>query len=418
MPIPFLIAAGGALFATAIGAEAHHEAKETNEQTIKINRDAQRIYEDAKNNLEISQNKAQEALVKFGNTKEDVINTSISRFVETYEHIKKIQLNSKDEKEISQYIVYAQEVMEMREMAELYKTTIASGLAGGATGAAIALATSGVVPWAASLASAGAVGSAFAVGAAATPLSAVVAPAVFFSGISSAIKADENYEKAKANYEEAKAAVEKMKISQTQCDAIATRTNMLNDLLEKLEKMFSKCTDQLENMVNEKIKLIGRNEIQMEDLSKDELDLVCVTRALAGTVKAVVDTPLLSKNGDLTPKSYEVYENVNKELPRLREDSDRCFVKKKGQSNAEKDEKWEEVRTRLEKVELATGMFGKHIRDIMLKSEDSNILKIQAANEESALFLKQNCDDIIKATVRKVYGCDKEIVYGYTTEIK
>ena len=89
-------------------------------------------------------------------------------------------------------------------------------------------------------------------GLAMTPLAAIAAPVVLFTGISSSFKADENLEKAKTMYAEAEAAAEKMKISETLCTAISDRSKMFDGLLHELDDMFRDCTVLLEVMIYKK----------------------------------------------------------------------------------------------------------------------------------------------------------------------
>ena len=117
--------------------------------------------------------------------------------------------------EISYFTITPQDVIQLMEMSNIYKSAVTSGVAGAATGVAIALAANGSLALVGTLASfagtfleigglsavgsaAGAVGSALSFGASMTPLSAVVAPVVLFTGLSASLKADENLEKARA----------------------------------------------------------------------------------------------------------------------------------------------------------------------------------------------------------------------------
>lgn len=68
MPIPFLIAGLG-VAAGALGVMGHSEAKETNEKAESVSRKAQKLYEDAKDSLEIVQKETQETLLDLGYSK-------------------------------------------------------------------------------------------------------------------------------------------------------------------------------------------------------------------------------------------------------------------------------------------------------------------------------------------------------------
>ena len=112
--------------------------------------------------------------------------------------------------------------------------SIKSSATGAAAGAVVALAASGslsVVTGGLATAgtalmagevsaAAGIAGSALSFGVAMTPLAAIAAPVILFTGISASMKADENLEKANTMYAQAEAASEKMKVSEMLCGAI------------------------------------------------------------------------------------------------------------------------------------------------------------------------------------------------------
>ena len=146
-----------------------------------------------------------------------------------------------------------------------------------------------------------------------TPLAAVAAPVVLFTGISASLKADENLEKAQVMYAEAEKAREEMKISETLCDAISDKSEMFNDLLVELDDMFSECTCLLAGVVRKKAGKIKKN-LMSADFTESELKLIAVTRALAGAIKAVIDTPILTKDGDISNESQDIYEKITYQL--------------------------------------------------------------------------------------------------------
>lgn len=333
MPIPFLVAGLGAA-AGLIGIGGHISAKETNEKAQKISSDAQELYNSSKMSLEKAQNNTEKALLKFGYSKKKILDCSMKQFLHSYEKIKSTKVtNSIGLDEISNFIIDQEDAIEIREMSDIYSSTISSGATGAAAGAVIALAASGSLPiitGSLSLAgsalaagqigaAAGIAGSALSFGAAMTPLAAVAAPVVLFTGISASIKADKNLEKAQTMYAEAEAASEKMEVSETLCRAIADRSEMLNDVLLELDGMFSECEVMLDAVVRKKTGFFGKKTIKSDDLSEKELKLIAVTRSLAGAVKAIIDTPILSKNGNVSAESNNVYNQTTYKLPAFTE---------------------------------------------------------------------------------------------------
>jgi len=327
MPLPLFIAAAAA---AAVGIKGHLSAKETNEKAQRISDEAKRMYDSTKSSLETEQKLTEQALLDLGNLKNEVINSSIERFLVAYERIKEVEVTDYiGLNELSKFTIDKQDALQLQKMSDIYSSSITTGATGAATGAIIALAASGSLPIvtgtlsvagsalaigeigsAASLA-----GSALSFGAAMTPLSAVAAPVVLFTGISASIKADENLEKAQAVRAEAEEACEKMKTSQTLCKAITERSNMFNKLLSDLDNMYGPCTVLLDEVTRKKVKKAKGRALKSDDFTNKEIELIAVAYALTKAVKTVINTPILGNNSNLTNESKEVYNEIIKELP-------------------------------------------------------------------------------------------------------
>lgn len=333
MPIPFILA-GLAVGSAAIGVGGHLSAKETNEKAQKISNDARALYDKAKDSLTIAQNATEKSLLKLGNSKKSVLDTSMTQFRNCYDRIKELSLeDSVGLDEIKNFTITPQEMVQIQEMTDIYNSAVSTGVAGAAAGTMIALAASGsltVVTGSLELAgsalmlgevgaAAGIAGSALSFGATMTPLAAVAAPVVLFTGVSASLKADENLEKAKASYAEAEAASEKMKVSETLCYGIRDRSDMFDDLLQEINGMFSECTALLDTVTKKKMGLFRSKKIKAEDLSEEDIKLIAVTRALAGAVKSVIDTPILTKDGELSKEAQTNFNKTKEALPELAE---------------------------------------------------------------------------------------------------
>ena len=329
MPVPLLLAGLG-IGAALLGAGGHLSAKETNEKAQQISEEAQSLYNNAKHSLENVQGETEKSLLGLGYSKKKVLETSISQFLIAFDRIKNIEFSeSIGLDEIKNFTLEKQDALQLREMSDIYQSTFSSGATGAATGAVIALAASGSLPVVTGVLStagtalvageigiaAGLAGSALSFGAAMTPLAAIAAPALLFSGISSSMKADENLEKAYTIYAEAEMAAEQMQTSEVLCVAIADRADMFDNLLGELDGMFSKCTALLDGVTRKEMGFFKNKEVDPKKLSEDELKLVAVTRALAGAVKAVIDIPILTSEGEISLDSQNVYESTTKKLP-------------------------------------------------------------------------------------------------------
>lgn len=328
MPIPFLLA-GLAVGVGALGVMGHSEAKETNTEARSVARKAEDLYNSEKELLELLQKDVEKELTTLGMQKKHVMETSVKKFLDAYDKIKNIELSeSTGLDEISNFALEQQEVFQLREISDVYQSAFAGGAAGAAAGTAIALAVSGSLPIVSSTLSlagtaltlgevglaGGLAGSALLSGISMTPIAAIAGPAIFVSGISASIKADENLEKAKTMRAEAEAAVEKMKISETLLEGIEERAEMFDDLLTELNDMFSECTDLLAETV-EKKQDSSQQKVDIKSLTKKERDLIAVTRSLAGAVKAVIDVPILNKDGKLSEDADKKYNSINDSLP-------------------------------------------------------------------------------------------------------
>lgn len=147
MPIPAILAGLAAAGAAALGIGAQMDAKETNEKAQTLAEDAKSLYDESKRSLEQAQGKTKKSLLALGNSKKEVYETSINQFLIAFNRIKNIELSeSAGLNEIKNFSIGKQDVLQLREMSNIYQSTFSSGAAGAATGAVIALAASGSLP--------------------------------------------------------------------------------------------------------------------------------------------------------------------------------------------------------------------------------------------------------------------------------
>ena len=138
-----------------------------------------------------------------------------------------------------------------------------------------------------------------------------------FTGISASMKADENLEKANEMLAKAEKAVEEMKVSEVLCKSITERSKLFQDLLRKLDRMFAECVYSLDRVIREKEYSNPNRKLKSEDFTQKELELISVTRALAGATKAVIDTPILTKDGKVEIESRHVYDKMMSKLSKF-----------------------------------------------------------------------------------------------------
>lgn len=334
-----LILGAAALAAAALGVGGHVDASEKNQMAQDILDDAKMSYDMQKAILELSQFQTKSALMTLGETKKDVLETSVRRFLDNYQKAVENFRNTKpymNPNELSKFSISRQDMLELHELSDIYDTSLEDAAAGAATGALLTLAATGSLSavtggltLAGSALATGEVGmaatfagDALAVGAAATPFMAIAAPALLFTGISASMKADENLEEARKKQAEAERDVAQMEVATQLCDTITEKSEMFNKLLEQLNEIFDECTKMLEQTVQRREaqrKRFKDKLIRETDFTDDEWELLSVTRSLAGAVKSVINTPMLSNDGTITTEAEEMCDHVQVALPEFKE---------------------------------------------------------------------------------------------------
>ncbi|MBQ7196072.1 MAG: hypothetical protein IJS40_01540 [Synergistaceae bacterium] len=294
MALPLLIGIGAAV----LGAAGHSVAKETNEKAQRIANEAQEIYDDAKQSLEIAQSCAEESLNEFAETKKNVLQNSMTRFLLSFERVKHIQLgDTPGLEEIKKFSIKPADILQLQHMADI-QDNFGSGTVGVAAGMGLAtLGGAGLLSF--------------------TGLSAIAGPVMLFTAFSASTKADENLEKAQQMYSQAKSAVSKMRTSETLCNAIQERSEMFDKLLQDCNEYFAMATAKLEDIIFKRVGFFGAMSsapIPAEKFTEKDKDVMAVAFSLAGTVKAVIDTPILSKNGNLDKDSQTKYNEFTRAL--------------------------------------------------------------------------------------------------------
>jgi len=231
MPIPFILG-GLALAAAGYGVKKGVDAKDDFDVAESYNRRAERIYDEAKDNLENKKEETDVELQSLGRLKVDIYEKSLKEFSNTFGKIKNIDfednlalgtLNSVDEQDV---LDIQDTVLKMEEVLGGGIAALGSGalagfgalggvgmLASASTGTAIAslsgaAATNATLAWLGGGAlSAGGFGMA---GGMAVLGGIVAGPVLAVGGIMMASKAEEAKYTAYANYDKAEAAAEQM----------------------------------------------------------------------------------------------------------------------------------------------------------------------------------------------------------------
>lgn len=332
MPIPWLFIGAGAVAATAgIGKTVkagidNHNAKELNEA-------ANNRIESAKGKLDKTRKACGVALDELGQEKLFVLNHSIKEFLNSFEKLKNVDFReTQGINELSKFHIDKKSFEELKEMesfaASFLEGSVAGAMGGaltafGAYGAAktfahastgIAIkALKGIAAKNATLAffgggslAAGGLGMA---GGAAVLGGLVAGPALLVMGFITGAQADKNLENAYANTAKSHEISEQLNAGSEQCIAIRRRTYMFYDLLARLDAYFYPLIYLMENVI----------EQEGTDYSKFSIEskkIIASVASVAVTIKAVLDTALLTENGSLTIESeriaQEILEDLNK----------------------------------------------------------------------------------------------------------
>lgn len=331
--IPLLIAGAVAL----AGVGAHANAKEKNEQAESKLVAAKKLYDDSNTSLTVAKTRAEKVALNLGYKKKEILNTSLKQFIECYEKIADIDVGKTDAMiDLSRFKIEKQDVLEIKEMVDIYSSSTKSATQGMGVGVITGLALNGSLSLVASMASMGVsmgmgigtsasiAGSALATGIAATPFSLIAAPVVLFTGLSATMKADENLDEARATYAKAREASEKMKVQEVLCKAIEDQSTLFYNLINELNSMFSESSALFAGLIKKK-ELLGKTskKLSREDLTKDEEELIAKTGALASAVKTVIAAPILSDNGNISEETQELYVETKDNMPALVDEFDR-----------------------------------------------------------------------------------------------
>ncbi|NLB80782.1 MAG: hypothetical protein GX800_04040 [Clostridiaceae bacterium] len=119
--------------------------------------------------------------------------------------------------------------------------------------------------------------------------------------------ASKNLDNAYSNKAQAKVIAEELKVVTTLCNGISKRSDMFRDLLDKLNNVFIKLIDQLENIVS-------NSGTDYSKYTEKEQGIIAMAMSVAGAIKKVLDTPILTDDGKLTDESKTTHDEMTKYL--------------------------------------------------------------------------------------------------------
>ena len=326
MPLPLLFIAIGAGTA-ALGLGKTAKAVYDGNDAKKINAAAKAIADTATEEANEAREKCGKAIHQLGMKKIQVLDKDVKRFVDTFEKIHNIEWkDSEGLAELTRFRLDSESFAELKEL-QSAATSIAAGIGSGAALGAItafgaysaagALATASTGTAIATLSGAAATNATLAffgggaltagglgmAGGTAVLGGLVAGPALAVMGFVIGAKAKSARNDAYANYAEAKDFSEEMQLVVTLSDGIRKKADMMKRLLLKLDRLFAPMVYSLEEIVN-------TEGTDFRTYSADQKKAVASSMALAKAIKTVLDTPLLTEDGQLTEESKTISKEI------------------------------------------------------------------------------------------------------------
>ena len=326
MPLP-LFFIGAAVATGAIGGGKTIKAVTDNTKADRINRLANSSVENSKDELDRQRKAVSTALDKLGAEKLDVLHHDVMDFVTSFEKIKNIDFQSSvGLEELKNLHIDENTFQELKELGN-FAIEVAGGVAAGAVGGALTAlgaygaattfasastgtaiaALSGAAASNATLAffgggslAAGGLGMA---GGMAVLGGLVAGPALMVMGMITRAKSQEKLENALSNKAQADEIVESLNAASAQCSAIRRRTYMFYNLLAHLDSYF---LPQIWKMQD----IIENEGTDYRSYKPDSKKAIAAAASTACTIKAVLDTPILTVEGELTESSGKLSEEI------------------------------------------------------------------------------------------------------------
>ena len=326
MALPLLFI-GAAVATGAVGGTKTIKAVSDNSKAGQINEIANQSIENARDQLDRQRKEVGAALESLGKEKLTILNRNVTDFVTTFEKIKNIDFQSSiGLEELKNLHIDQNTFHELKELGNFALGVAggaAAGMAGGALtamgafGAAMTFASASTGTAISTLSGAAATNATLAFfggGSLATGglgmaggmyvLGGLVAgPALMVMGMITEAKSKEKLEKALSNKAQADEIVESLNAASVQCSAIRRRTYMFYNLLAHLDALFLPQVWKMQDIVE--------NEgLDYRAYTLESQKAIAAAASTACTIKAVLDTPILTPEGELT----EASENVTKEI--------------------------------------------------------------------------------------------------------
>ena len=325
MPIPFILGAI-AIGTAAAGVGAGVKGIMNNNEANDINSLANTTIDTAKEKLDKARNATFYSLEALGREKIYVFDVTIKRFIESFEKLKNVDISdSVGIDEINKLKFNKAYFNELKECSLQVTSMLAGGIGGvgagalaafgaysatmtfaaASTGTAIA-SLSGVAATNATLAFLGggslAAGGLGMAGGMAVLGGLVAGPALAVMGFVALGASSKKLDDAYSNLAEAGRIAEELETLRVSTNFIRRRAQMFERLLIRVDSLYSEAIDNLEEVINE----FGTD---YGSYSEDAKKVVVSNIKLTQTIKAILDTPILTDDGSISEESTKLLEN-------------------------------------------------------------------------------------------------------------
>ena len=330
MPLPLLFI--GIAAATGLaGAGKTVKAVVDNTNANKINTAANEGVDNARKCLEQQRGAVAQSLEKLGEEKLQILAGTVTSFVSAFEKIKNIDFTSSvGLEELEKLHIDQKDFEELKELGN-FAIQVAGGVTAGAAGGALtAIGAYGAAQTFAAASTGTAIASLS--GAAATnatlaffgggSLAAgglgmaggmmvlgglVAGPALLVMGLITGAKSQEKLDQALINKAQAEEIMEALHVASDQCSAIRRRAYLFYSLLAHLDTYLLPLVWQMED-------IIAKHGTDYRTYSPESKKVIMAAASNAGSVKAVLDVPILTDDGSLTEQSGEIVDKIGKLL--------------------------------------------------------------------------------------------------------